>query len=90
MVEVVALWPVITNALFYGVTLSVILFTMILWLVLDLLIVVTLRPRFLILPGTEGMARYADYAFHFRGFLIGLPITLFASLLLAGLVTVLL
>lgn len=60
------------------------------WLVLDWLIVVSLRPRFLILPGTEGMAGYRDYAFHFRGFLIGIPITLAASLLLAGLVTVLL
>ena len=60
------------------------------WLVLDWLIVVTLHPRFLILPGTEGMAGYRDYAFHFRGFLVGIPITLVASLLLAGLVTVLL
>jgi len=60
------------------------------WLVLDWLIVVSLRPRFLILPGTEGMAGYRDYAFHFRGFLVGIPITLAASLLLAGLVTLLL
>jgi len=60
------------------------------WLVLDWLIVVNLRPRFLILPGTEGMAGYRDYAFHFRGFLVGIPITLAASLLLAGLVTVIL
>ena len=60
------------------------------WLVLDWLIVVTLRPRFLILPGTDGMAGYGDYAFHFRGFLIGMAITLAASLLLSGLVTFLL
>ena len=60
------------------------------WLVLDWLIVVTLRPEFIVLPGTEGMAGYADYAFHFRGFLIGIPITLVGSLLLAGLVTFLL
>ncbi len=59
------------------------------WLVLDWLIVVTLRPRFIVLPGTEGMAGYGDYAFHFRGFLIGIPITLVASLLLAGLVSLL-
>ena len=59
------------------------------WLVLDWLIVVRLRPSFLILPGTEGMAGYRDYAFHFRGFLIGIPITLAASLLLAALVTLL-
>jgi hypothetical protein len=35
------------------------------------------------------MAAYADYAFHFRGFLIGIPITLVASLVLSGLVTIL-
>jgi len=55
------------------------------WLLLDWLIVVRLRPSFLILPGTAGMPGYRDYAFHFRGFLIGVPITLAASLLLAGL-----
>ena len=59
------------------------------WLVLDWLIVVSLRPSFLILPGTEGMAGYRDYAFHFRGFLIGILITLAASLLLAALITLL-
>lgn len=59
------------------------------WLVLDWLIVVTLRPKFLILPGTEGMAGYGDYAFHFRGFLIGIAITLAASILLSGFITIL-
>jgi len=56
------------------------------WLILDWLIVVTIRPRFMILPGTEGLAGYADYWFHFRGFLIGSVITFFTSLLVAGLV----
>lgn len=59
------------------------------WLVLDWLIVVTLRPSFMILPGTEGMAGYADYGFHFRGFLIGMVITLVASILVAGVVAAL-
>ena len=54
----------------------------------DWLIVVTIRPRFLILPGTEGLAGYADYGFHFRGFLIGSVITFFTSLLVAGVVAV--
>ena len=31
----------------------------------------TIQPRMIILPGTEGMAGYKDYGFHFRGFLIG-------------------
>jgi len=59
------------------------------WLVFDWLIVVRIRPSFLILPGTKGMAGYRDYAFHFRGFLIGILITLAASLLLAALITLL-
>ena len=59
------------------------------WLVLDWLIVVRIRPGFMILPGTEGLAGYDDYGFHFRGFLIGIVISLFVSLLLAVLVTVL-
>ncbi|HEV8580538.1 MAG TPA: hypothetical protein VGX68_15835 [Thermoanaerobaculia bacterium] len=57
--------------------------------VLDLLVMdwlmVRLQPRFIVLPGTEGMAGYQSYWFHFRGFLIGLPITLAASLLFAPL-----
>jgi hypothetical protein len=62
------------------------LFNLLDWLVLDWLIVVTIRPRFMILPGTEGLAGYADYGFHFRGFLIGSMITFFISLLVAGVV----
>lgn len=59
------------------------------WLVLDWLIVVALCPKFIILPGTEGLAGYKDYGFHFRGFLIGCVITFFTSLLVAGIVAVL-
>src|SRR5262245_12303676 len=56
------------------------------WLVLDWLIVVAICPRFIILPGTEGLAGYRDYGFHFRGFLIGCVITFFTSLVVAGIV----
>jgi hypothetical protein len=59
------------------------------WLVFDWLIVVTIRPRFIILPGTEGLPGYADYWFHFRGFLIGCGITFFTSILLAAVVAAL-
>jgi len=59
------------------------------WLVLDWLIVVTIRPSFIILPGTEGLAGYEDYRFHFRGFLIGTVITLVTSILVAAVVAVL-
>ena len=59
------------------------------WLVLDWLIVVTIRPSFIILPGTEGLAGYEDYRFHFRGFLIGTVITLVTSILVAAVVAAL-
>jgi len=65
------------------------IFNLLDWLVLDWLIVVTIRPRFMILSGTEGLAGYADYGFHFRGFLIGSVITFLTSLLVAGVVAAL-
>jgi len=49
------------------------------WLVADWLVFCTLTPGFVVLPGTEGMAGYKDYALHFRGFLIGLGLALAAS-----------
>jgi hypothetical protein len=51
--------------------------------VLDWFILMTLRPRFMILPGTEGMAGYRNYGFHFRKFLNGIVLTL----VLSGVVT---
>jgi hypothetical protein len=57
-------------------------------LVLDWLIFNTIQPRFIILPGTEGMAGYKDYGFHFRGSLKGQIGLTIASLILAGIVTV--
>lgn len=54
------------------------------WLILDWLIIVTIRPGFMILPGTEGMAGYGDYWIHFRGFLIGVVITSVTSVLVAA------
>jgi hypothetical protein len=53
-------------------------------LVFDWLIGVAIRPKFLILPGTEGSEGYSDYGFHFRGFLKGTLGGLVASLILAG------
>ncbi len=41
------------------------------WLILDWLIVCTITPAFLVIPGTEGMADYKNYAMHFREFLVG-------------------
>lgn len=56
------------------------------WLVLDWSLVYW-QPRFVVLPGTEGMAGYRDYWFHFRGFLIGIPIVLAGSALCAVIVS---
>ena len=50
----------------------------------DWLIFVTVRPRFVVLPGTEGMAGYRDYGFHFRQFLKGTAGSLAAGLIIAG------
>ena len=54
----------------------------------DLLILdwplVAMRPSFIVLPGTEGLAGYKDYGFHFRGFLIGTVLILVTSILIAG------
>jgi len=59
------------------------------WLVIDCGLVYY-QPRFMVLPGTEGMAGYRDYRFHFRGFLIGIPVVLLASALAAAVVPALL
>jgi hypothetical protein len=53
-------------------------------LILDWLIFCTITPKFIVLPGTEGMAGYKDYGFHFRGFLIGCVICLVSGLVFAG------
>ncbi len=52
-------------------------------LVLDWLIVCTIQPRMMILPGTEGMAGYRDYRFHFIGFLKGLVFCTAGALIIA-------
>ena len=61
-------------------------FNLVDWLLLDWLIFCTITPKFVIIPGTEGMASYKDYRFHFRGFLIGTLLTVVAALLISGIV----
>jgi hypothetical protein len=41
-------------------------------IILDWLVFCTIQPRSMVLPGTEGMAGYRNYHFHFIGFLKGL------------------
>jgi len=62
------------------------LFNLVDLLIMDWLIVCTITPKFLVIPGTEGMAGYKNYAMHFKGFLIGAGVSVVLSLLLATLV----
>jgi hypothetical protein len=54
-------------------------------LVLDWLFFCTIQPRSMVLPGTEGMAGYRDYRFHFIGFLKGLGFCMAGALVIAAL-----
>lgn len=47
---------------------------------LDWFLLMTLKPKFMILPGTEGMAGYKDYGFHFKKFLSGIGFTFILAL----------
>ena len=51
--------------------------------VLDWLLFVTITPDFVIIPGTEGMAGYDDYAFHLREHMRAFPFLIIASMALA-------
>ena len=62
------------------------LFNLVDWLILDWLFFVTIQPRLIILPGTEGMAGYKNYAFHFYGFLKGVMISAIMSAIVAAVV----
>ena len=57
------------------------------WLVLDWLIFCSLTPKQFVIPGSEGHPAYKDYAFHFRGFLIGTVLSLVLGLIAAGIVS---
>jgi len=62
------------------------MFNLVDWLLLDWLMFCAITPRFLVIPGTEGAQGYKNYAYHFRGFLIGTVITAVGALIVAGLV----
>jgi len=57
--------------------------------VLDWIILVGLRPRMLILPGTEGMAEYRDLRFHLVAALKGAPLIPVVGLVTGGLAALL-
>jgi hypothetical protein len=56
------------------------------WLILDWLIFCTITPKFVVLPGTEGMAGYKNYAMHFKGFLIGTALSVGTGLIIAAII----
>ncbi|MFD7858757.1 hypothetical protein ACFV6B_31430 [Streptomyces microflavus] len=60
--------------------------TLALWdlVVLDWIILAGLRPRLLVLPGTEGMAEYRDLRFHLDAALKGSPLIIVVGLLTGG------
>ena len=49
----------------------------------------TITPRFVVIPGTEGMEAYKDYAYHFRASMVGTILSVAAGLVIAGIVTLL-
>jgi len=53
-------------------------------LILDWLIFVTIQPDFIVIPGTQGLAGYKDYGFHFEVSFLGWA--QWISILVAGLV----
>ncbi len=54
------------------------------WLLLDWVVFCTLTPKFLVIPGSEGMAAYKDYFYHFRAFLTGAVLSLGGGLVVAA------
>jgi hypothetical protein len=74
--------PFLPALVFAGVVLLV--FNTFDLIILDWLFFCTIQPRAMVLPGTEGMAGYRDYRFHFIGFLKGLGFSAAGSLVIAG------
>ena len=65
------------------------IFNLVDWLILDWLAFCTITPQFVVIPGSKGAAGYRDYAFHFRGFLIGTVFSAATGLAIAGAVCLL-
>ncbi len=70
-------------ALVFG-AIAVFVFNLYDLLILDWLLFCTIQPRAMVLPGTEGMAGYRDYRFHFIGFLKGLGFCAAGGLIIAA------
>lgn len=64
----------------------VFVFNVVDFLILDCLIYCTITPKFVIIPGTEGLAGYKDYGHQARAHLRGTALQAAFALLLAGVV----
>ena len=71
-------------AVFFGTFIILLVFNLVDLLILDWFVFNTLRPGFVVLPGTEGARGYSDYGFHFRAFLKGVVGALVVSFIVAG------
>ena len=67
----------------------VFIFNLVDLVLLDWLMFCTITPRFVVIPGTEGMEAYKDYAYHFRASMVGTILSVVAGLVIAGVVTLL-
>jgi hypothetical protein len=85
IVSIITLDEVTFVTVFVNTAVMFTLFNLVDLLLIDWLIFNTIQPRFIILPGTEGMAGYRNYGFHFRKFLKGTAGGLAASLIITGL-----
>jgi len=56
-------------------------------LLLDWLMFCTITPKFVVIPGTEGMEGYKDYSYHFKASMIGTVLSVAAGLVIAGIVS---
>ena len=83
--------PLDFNFLMLFVLVFMEIFTFNLWdlLVIDCLFFNTLQPKFIFLPGTEGMAGYKDHLFHVKGFLTGVAFSLVSALVISGITLIL-
>ncbi|MCB0114928.1 MAG: hypothetical protein R2873_14715 [Caldilineaceae bacterium] len=72
--------------LFFNAAGVVFVFNLFDLLILDWLIFCLITPKFIMIPGSEGMAAYKDFGFHFRGFLVGTTLSIVVGLVVAGIV----
>lgn len=77
--EAVSFLQLFLNA--FGVLL---VFNLVDLVLLDWLVFCAITPRFVVIPGTEGMAGYKDYVYHLRASLVGVVLCIVAGLVIAG------